>query len=145
METIGDFVNQLKKRYDISSDYGLAKILGLTRQTMSAHKSGRAKHFSQETAYRLAELLDVDPAYVMTCLEAERAKDDRVREAWQRVGKMMRVGAIALIVSFFVPSQPAEASSFSISHNVTDYTLCARLRKWLTCFRDMFWGKLNPC
>ena len=151
METMGDFVKKLKKRYDISSDYGMAKILGLSPQTMSAHKSGRAKHFSEETAYKIGELTNEDPAYAMVVLAIERAKDDKVREAWRRVARIMRSSApvffIVFVLSIFMPAKPASAiGSFSISHNVTDYTLCVRrwLKKWRTCLLSPLWCRLSP-
>ena len=143
MEKMQDFVQQIRQRYDIKSDYGLAKALSLSRNAISAHKHKRSKHFSEETAYRIAELLNMDPAYVMTCLAAERAKDERVRETWQRVGRLMRVGFVVIFVSIFVP-KPAEASVFSFLHNVTDYTLCA-IRKWLLRFWHGLCMKTRPC
>ena len=94
METMSSFVQKLKARYVVSSDYGMAKLLGLTRQAMSAHKNGRSKNFSESTAYRIAELLNMDPAYVIACLAAERSKDKRVAEAWRRIVELVRVNAL---------------------------------------------------
>lgn len=142
-----DFVQRLRDLYDIRSDYGLAKALKISRNAISAHKHNRSKHFSEETAYKIAEMLNVDPAYVMACLAAERAKDERVRETWQRVSKMVRIGVVAVIVSIFVPAPPAMASgSFSFLHNVTDYTLCVRrwLKKWRACLLSPLWCRLSP-
>lgn len=145
METMGDFVKKLKKLYDISSDYGMAKILGLSRQTMSAHKSGRAKHFSEETAYKTGELTNEDPAYAMVVLAIDRAKDEKVREAWRRVARIMRGSApvifVVLLVSIFVPTKPVyAASSFSFLHNATDYTLCGlrRVKYWFNYIVSRF-------
>lgn len=93
MPTMADFLSRLQKSHGVSSDYKLAKLLGLTRQTISAHKSGRAKHFSDETAYRLAVLLNEDPAYVLTCLAFERSSDTEVRKTWQRVARILKQAA----------------------------------------------------
>lgn len=93
MEKMQSFLEQIRKRYDITSDYGLAKILQVSRTAISAHKYKRSKNFSEESAYKIAKLLDLDPAYVLTCLAAERAKDDRVRETWRRVGEIIRAHA----------------------------------------------------
>lgn len=148
METMGDFVDKIKQRYDISSDYGLAKVLGLTRQTMSSHRTGRAKHFSEETACRIAALLDVDPAYVMACLAAERAKSEDVREAWKRVSKIMRSAPLVIalsITSIFVPPQNAHASgAHYISHNSNVlHIMRRRIRdKWRACLLSRFWCRL---
>ena len=148
METMNDFIERIRGKYDIQSDYGLAKILKVTRNAISAHKHKRSKHFSEETAYKIAELLDLDPAYVMSCLAAERAKDVRVRETWQRVSKILRVASLPALIFFvsnFVPTKDVVAGSvFSISHNVTYYTLCVIkwLKKWSTCLISLFWCRL---
>ena len=87
MKTSNDFVREIRVLYGkkgILSDYALAKLLWLTRQTVSAHKSGSAKAFGDETGQRIAELLDLDPAYVLACRAAERAKRPDVRATWQR-------------------------------------------------------------
>ena len=150
MENMQDFIERIRDRYDVRSDYGLAKILGITRNAISAHKHKRSKHFSEETAYRIAELLDLPPEYVMSCLAAERAKDERVREAWGRVSKLVRVASLSAVIgvfSIFVPTKQVHANGgLSISHNVTDYTLCVRrrLKKWRACLLSWFWCRLSP-
>lgn len=151
METMGDFVKKLKKRYDISSDYGMAKILGLSRQTMSAHKSGRAKHFSEETAYKIGELTNEDPAYAMVVLAIDRAKDEKVREAWRRVARIMRSSApaflVVLVLSIFVPSKQAEVGGrfvFNITQQTIHYAIRRWLKKWRTCLLSPVWGRLSP-
>lgn len=149
MEKMQDFVQKVRDLYDIKSDYGLAKALKISRNAISAHKHKRSKHFSEETAYKIAEMLNVDPAYVMACLAAERAKDERVRETWQRVSKMMRVGVIAIVVSIFVPMKPAEASTaVSISHNTNVVHIMRAFRRWLDkwaiCSLLGFWYKSAP-
>lgn len=150
-ESIEEFINKIKREHDIDSDYGMAKILRLTRQALSAHRSKRAKHFSEETVYRMGELTNEDPAYALVVLAAERAKDEKVREAWRRVAQIMRSSTpiifVALFLSIFVPTKPALADSgFSVSHNTTHYTLCVRrwLKKWRTCLLSWFWCRLSP-
>lgn len=114
-ESINDFVDKIKRDHDIDSDYGMAKILRLTRQAMSAHRSKRAKHFSEETVYRMGELTNEDPAYALVVLAMERAKDEKVREAWRRVAQIMRSSAplifVVLFLSIFVPTKPGDAAS----------------------------------
>lgn len=90
MPTMSDFIKRLEKNHNVNSDYKLAKLLGLTRQTISAHKNGRAKHFSEDTVYRLAMLLNEDPGYVLVCLAHERSSGKDVRDTWQRVGQVLK-------------------------------------------------------
>lgn len=140
MKRMEDFINEIRVRYNIKTQTELAAKLGLTQATISAHynRSKRAKHYSEKTAHRIAELLGEDPLYVLACLSSERAKDPKVRQQWQRMERILRgVTAsilLALFLAIFVPSKQAIASSvYSFSHNATDYTLCAlrKLRYWL--------------
>ena len=135
MKRMEDFIAEIRQRYNIKTQTELAQKLGLTQATISAHynRTKRAKHYSEETAHRIAELLGEDPLYVLACLSSERAKDPKVRQQWQRMERMLRsVTAsivFALFVSIFMP-QPAQASTVSISHNAHGIYIMRRLRRW---------------
>ena len=134
METMNDFIEMIRKQRPIMSDAELARTIGITRQAISQLKSGRTKHFSDETAYNIAEVLGIDPAYVLLCLAAERSSDQRVKLTWQRINRFFknagtRAAVIALLsMTIFVPSTN-KADTQTFSHNATYYTLCAFLRR----------------
>lgn len=121
MKTSKDFVREIRARYGkkgILSDYALAKLLGVTSSTMSLHKSGGVKSFGDETGERIAELLDLDPAYVLACLAAERAKRPDVRATWQRVAahfeqvkQAARVAMLLLVVGLLNLAAPPDAQA----------------------------------
>lgn len=119
METSKDFTSAIKARYSIESDYALAKLLHLQASTLSAHKSGRAKTFGEDTGFRIAELLDLPAEYVLSCLAAERSKDIKVKEVWRRLAELTRVAIIAPALfavtlagsSFVTPSPASYANS----------------------------------
>jgi len=123
MKKMEDFINEIKERHGITKQVELANILQLTQATISAHynQSGRAKHYSEETAYRIAELLGYDPLYVLSCLAAERAKDEAVRKTWERVSKLLRSTAAGLALLVVLPYPQTTAGP--ILHNKTEYTL----------------------
>lgn len=137
METMNDFVALIRKRNPGMRDADLARMLRITRQAISQMKSGRSKHFSDETAYNIAEVLGLDPAYVLLCLAAERSGDERVKHTWQRINRFFkhtagRAAAIALVtsLSFFALPQPVEAGqkSFNITNGIHI------IRRWLRLF-----------
>lgn len=100
METMNDFIASIRKRQPGMNDSELARTIGVTRQAISQMKSGRSKHFSDETAYNIAEVLGIDPAYVLLCLAAERSKDARVKHTWQRINRFFKsAGSRAAIFS----------------------------------------------
>lgn len=99
METMNDFVALIRKRKPDMKDAELARTIGVTRQAISQMKSGRSKHFSDETAYNIAEVLGIDPAYVLLCLAAERSPDQRVKHTWQRINRFFKgAGARAAVL-----------------------------------------------
>ena len=98
METSKDFTSAIKARYGIESDYQLAKLLGITRSAMSKYRTGVCHVFGEDIGYRIAELLDLDAGYVLSCLAAERSKDIKVKKVWQRLAELTRVAIIAPVL-----------------------------------------------
>lgn len=129
METSKEFARAIKSHYDIKSDYALAKMLNVTRQAMSKHKTGDSHYFSEDTGYRIAELLGLDAGYVLACLAAERSKDIKVKKVWERLAELTRVAIVAPVLfavtlagSALVTSPAAQARS--------DVYYVKSLRKW---------------
>lgn len=104
METMNDFVDLIRKRKPNMRDAELARTIGVTRQAISQMKSGRSKHFSDETAYNIAEVLGLDPAYVLLCLAAERSPDQRVKHTWQRINRFFKSAGARAAVVFLLAS-----------------------------------------
>lgn len=82
MKSTAEWLDAVKARLDLPSDYAAAKVLGVTRQTVSGYRTGRAT-FDDEVAFLVAEILDVNPLEVMVSSRAERAKNDDQRHAWE--------------------------------------------------------------
>lgn len=144
MKKMEDFIDEIKTRYGITKQVELAEKLGLTQATISAHynRRRRAKHYSEETAYRIAEALGLDPLYVLSCLAAERSKDSALRKQWERIPNLLRSTAVAALMALTLPPSDSQANIRTILHNATEYTLyeilklLRRLQKFigLLCF-----------
>ncbi|HJX19108.1 MAG TPA: helix-turn-helix transcriptional regulator [Acidiferrobacterales bacterium] len=131
METSGDFVRAIRARYGITSDYQLAKTLRITRSAMSKYKTGVCHVFSEETGFRIAELLDLDAGHVLACLAAERSKDIKVKKVWERLAELTRVAIVAPVLfavtlagSALVTSPAARAAEAGLC------ILCQVARRW---------------
>lgn len=109
MSTI-EFLDRVREAHSIRSDYALAERLGLTRQQVSKYRS-RKDYMSDETAARVAELLGVDPGFVLATIHAERSKNDDTRALWVGIAeRLQRAGVAALAaLCFALPSDPASA------------------------------------
>ena len=79
-----ELIVMYREKLGLPSDYAAAKRLGLTKAAISTIKGGTG--FSNETAWKIAEVIDMDPAEVIAICElarAERSEDpDRV-EMWK--------------------------------------------------------------
>ena len=102
MKNTLDFIADIKAIHGVESDYAVAKLLNVGKNTISNyrnHKSG----LSDEMALRVAHLLDLDDAYVMACIHAERSRRDDEKQVWQKIAEHFGWMAAALALACFVP------------------------------------------
>jgi len=103
MQTTTDFLDAVKAKHGITSDYKLSKIIGCTHSSISHYRSGKSR-LDENTACKVAELLDIEPGFVLACIAAERAKNEKVRNAWmwtaQHLGGLAAVLAIVAALPF---------------------------------------------
>lgn len=83
MKTV-EYMDEVMRRKRIPSDYALAKVLGVTKQTVSRYRAGIG-HFDDAVAIRVGELLGIEPGIVLIDIHAERTKNDEVRSVWEKV------------------------------------------------------------
>lgn len=111
------YLDAVKARLDIASDYGLAKALGVAKQTITHHRQHRAA-LGDELALRVAVILEIDPRLVLADVHAERAKDHGVRAVWRKMADAFAstAAALALVVvsvASLTASNDAAASPYS--------------------------------
>lgn len=113
MKTV-DFLDALKARYEIASDYALAPFLGVSQQTISQYRA-KPQYLDDKVAIKVAQLLDLHPGYVLACVHAERAKRPEVREVWEKTANALKGFGLAVLVAL---SAPSAAQSYSPSASV---------------------------
>lgn len=82
MNTTRDFLQAVKARHCVRSDYALAPLLGVTRASVSRLQNGK-DFLGDSTAITVGKLLQIDPAFVVACAHAERAKETAEKSLWQ--------------------------------------------------------------
>ena len=80
-----DFLDLLKERAGIESDYALAKRLEVTDSAIGHYRNGRSA-LSRELALKVAAMLDLPAAYVLACAEIERSPP-QVRKVFERIAE----------------------------------------------------------
>ncbi len=75
-----EWIDRLKVAKHLPSDYAAAKLLGVSQPTVITMRT-RKSTLSEENAFKVAELLGINPAGVVLDQAAERAKSPAVRSA----------------------------------------------------------------
>lgn len=83
MNTI-EYLDAVKSRSGITSDYALAKVLGVTQAAVSNYRVGRSR-IDDDVALTIAQLLGINPLIVIAAANAERAKTPEQRARWSGV------------------------------------------------------------
>lgn len=87
MQTIDQFLNGMREKHRLSSDYGLAKHLGVRVQVISNYRNKRSLP-DEVMASRIADELGLPRGYVLACIAAERAskaENPTLAETWRDV------------------------------------------------------------
>lgn len=79
MNTFKEYVEEVKKKLDITTSYAVAKALLIDPRKITEIMSGR-RHPPPVAAYRIADILELDPTEVRACLDYEVTKDEQARE-----------------------------------------------------------------
>lgn len=88
-----DYLARLRAKYDVSSDYAIAKLLGISKQAVGRYSKGDGG-FDDEVARRVANLLEIHPGIVVLDMHRERAAradNDEVRRLWEEIQEGFRV------------------------------------------------------
>lgn len=78
-----EYLDAVKERLGIVSDYALAARLGITRSAVSKFQKGAV--FGDDVALTVAEILQLHPMEVIAAANAERAKTDEQKARWEGV------------------------------------------------------------
>jgi ParB-like chromosome segregation protein Spo0J len=85
-----DWIDRVKAKRQIDSDYGVAKLLGLSRQSVSGYRS-RIPTLDETTALSVAMALGEKPEAILLDQLAERTKDAKTRSALSKMARSLCV------------------------------------------------------
>jgi len=97
MKTV-DFLDAVKKRHGLTSDYQLAKLLRWNTQRISMYRH-TPRELDDDACVQIAEALGVPPAYVMACIAAARAKSADIKRHWLAAARLLKTGTAAVILA----------------------------------------------
>jgi transcriptional regulator with XRE-family HTH domain len=82
--TSQEYLAAVRAKLNITSDYALAKALGVTKQAAGRWSRG-LNGFDDDVARRVAEILDIHPGLVMLDIHRERAQTAETKALWQEI------------------------------------------------------------
>lgn len=103
MKTTLEFLDAVKAKHGLTSDYQLSKLLECTHSAISNYRAGKSR-LDEETACKVADLLGIEGGFVLSCIAAERSKNAKVKKAWawtaQHLGGLAAALALVAILPF---------------------------------------------
>lgn len=120
MKTTADFLNDLRVKFSADSDYKAMSAIGIKhRQQISRYRTLQTT-FDDETAMRIADVLETDPAFVVACMHAQRAKRIEEKQLWERIAGMAAVALIVISLPYTV--QLSDSSTGMLMPTLFDIT-----------------------
>ena len=81
-----EYLDRVKATLGITSDYALAKALGISKQAVGRYyKTGGG--FDDDVAAKVAKILDIHPGLVVLDMHRERAQNPQTKALWQEIFK----------------------------------------------------------
>lgn len=85
-----DWIDRAKSITGITSDYGIAKALGLSRQTVSGYRS-RLSTLDEDASIKIAQVIGARPEAVILDQAAERVKSPEARAALLKAAERLYI------------------------------------------------------
>lgn len=92
-----EYLDALKTKLALPSDYALAKVLGITHVSVSQFRSGRTA-MGIETCMKVGEILRLDGHAVYADGQIERAKKPEIADFWKSVSEKFSESFKALLL-----------------------------------------------
>jgi transcriptional regulator with XRE-family HTH domain len=101
MFSVSDFLDRAKAGAGITSDYALAKLLGLSHSRVSNWRNDHNAP-DERAVVKLCKLSGDDPEHVAACIQSMRAANDDAADLWRRVAVRLQKGAANVIFAWAI-------------------------------------------
>lgn len=123
MTTTIEYLEQLKIKANVSSDYALSKMLDISRSAVSNYRNGKSS-FDDETCLKVASILEIEPIEVLINIHVERSTNPLVKDAFaEMLEKVSKVAAVCLFATVIFFGNSSRAYAGSVVDTIKEYTL----------------------
>lgn len=91
MKTTTDYLDSVKLKLGLPSDYALAKYWAVSKQHISEYRNGK-RTLGDERALEVARILGINPVEVFIAIQCQRAKSDQVKQVWGEFMEKISMG-----------------------------------------------------
>ncbi len=91
------YIDAIKEKQGISSDYAVSKMLGISRQAVSKLHAGEMT-FDSDLALKVSELSGYNVAGILLAMKAMKAKDSATAKIWAALAKKQQGVAASFIL-----------------------------------------------
>lgn len=115
MKTFQEYVEEIKKKHGLASNYAVAKALLIPVNNMGSMMAGKRQP-PPIAAYRIADLLEIDPIEVIACIDYQYTKDEQHKEYIKAFfsRRMRDVAAVLLVVGISILGAGKEANASTL-------------------------------
>lgn len=153
MSKTTDYMDEVKRRKGLTSNYQLHKALDVSEQAISECYAGR-KHADLYIGTRIALALGIEPIHLLAEVREEVEKNEKKRQFWasfrtRAAVALISAGALMLGYGYQSEANASTASTTGKSERLYLSTNYARRRsalgRWLSrCFDAWNFGALAP-
>lgn len=97
MNKTAEFLDKCKEKLNISSTYALAKYFDIDETALRNYYAGR-RIPDEFSCFKIAEILEIDPAYVIAQIKSESEKNEKKRDYFRSFGGTSRKIAASIIL-----------------------------------------------
>ncbi|MYM39643.1 hypothetical protein [Duganella qianjiadongensis] len=94
-----EYLDAVKAKLDLPSDYALAKLFGVVTSTIIAYRHGRSA-FGIEVSMKVGEILGIDGHAVYADGQIERAKNAAQMDFWKGISEKFSVSFRNLLLGY---------------------------------------------
>lgn len=100
---IAMYLDKCKEKLNISSTYALAKAMNVDERKLHEHYKGKGS--SEFVYFKIAQILELDPAFVIADIKAETEKDEVRKEFFKSFAGTAKatVLSVLLVISLSIP------------------------------------------
>lgn len=145
------WLDKVRNNCGLTSDYQVAKLLGVTVGRVSSYRTGRTE-FDEDMAARVGAALGEHPAHVLATVRAGIARTDKARAVWEEIARhfghaaalFLAVGVVFLAPGSIMPGECAgvnitEISRFELTAHYASCLAADHRRPLLACVIFAAW------